>query len=88
MECRSNFFSHSARRLPVGLLALKAAMPPLDRHLVRAGVRLMVDAMRRAAIKVTTRLGVSTITRSMWKSATSCSADRIHPMANFTEQLV
>ncbi|XP_024083475.1 uncharacterized protein LOC106670874 isoform X1 [Cimex lectularius] len=75
-------------KLPVGLLALRAAVPPPDRHVIRASVRLMVDSMKKAANRVCSRLGVPTITRSQWKVATTCWARQPLEMGEFTKELV
>ncbi|XP_073973414.1 uncharacterized protein isoform X2 [Rhodnius prolixus] len=76
----------STYKLPVGLLAMRAAVPPHDRHLIRASLRLLSDAMRRASARVCAKLGITTITRAQWKGPSSCWNQPIE--GNFTKELM
>ncbi|KAK9500219.1 hypothetical protein O3M35_001518 [Rhynocoris fuscipes] len=65
---------------------MRAAVPPHDRHLIRASLRLLSDAMRRASARVSARLGISTITRAQWNGPASCWNQPIE--SNFTSELI
>lgn len=62
-------------RLPVGLLRLRAGLPPADRHVVRAVARLILESVRRVSLVTE----VSARPLSCWAP--------VQPLTNFSVQL-